>query len=289
MKNLTRIAASTAALAVTLAGCGGSATELNDGGSSASGSGSTVASAAGSIAGEPPAKPSSSPPPSGSKYVTSDKVSQQLLAALKRSAPDRDYDGDPVCGPLAATVGATATCSIVVDGATIVYDATVTSVEGETVNFEFVPSDEVAPDAAVPPEDDVAPSQAADTMAYGQTYTSSTGRQIMVSQPKPFKPSDSAYVPEEQFTKYIRMTVKLVNKNAEPFDTNELMFEATSGERESSGVADTAAGIDTPTSTILPGRTLSFDLAFGYTPGQPFTLAISTFEGPVVTYDGVVK
>ncbi|CAG7574547.1 uncharacterized protein DUF4333 [Barrientosiimonas humi] len=74
-----------------------------------------------------------------SKEVDNGKVEEQLTAALKRSAPDRDYGKADCNDDLKAEVGETADCEIEVDGANIKYKATVKSVEGDTVNFEFTP------------------------------------------------------------------------------------------------------------------------------------------------------
>lgn len=305
-------------LILPLAGCTNSSS-TNDGGSASTAAGSTSSpgapstpgatttgaaptpSATGRIATSAQSSPttdtSRAPEDSSGKYVTGNSVGSQLEAALKRSAPDRAY-GTANCGALRAQVDDTTSCTITVDGATLAYTATVKSVVGSTVNFEFTPDDDsaggVPPEGYedptdVAPEDDATPGTAAETAKYGETYTSPSGRQIFVSAPQPYTPTEAAVGTDEGgFTKFTRVTVRLINKHAEAFDTNEIIVTATSGDRATEGIWDgDIQGV--PARNLLPGRTLSFDLVFGYQPGQPLTIELSTFSGPVVTYDGVAR
>ncbi|WP_265446074.1 hypothetical protein [Flexivirga meconopsidis] len=129
------------------------------------------------------------------------------------------------------------------------------------------------------------------TVAFGATYTSPTGRTISIGKGAPYTPGESAYVGDNvpAGAKYRKFEVTLVNKSAAPFDTNDLYFTATAGDREVGMVTDVEAGIDTPTSTMLPGRTLRFFLAYPVVVGQPLTIAVNTVDGPVATWDGVTS
>lgn len=124
------------------------------------------------------------------------------------------------------------------------------------------------------------------TVAWGETYTSPTKRKIMSEVPKPWTPSEYAAT-EGDWEKYVKVTLTIVNDADEPFDASELILAGTSGNKATEQVFDDSVG--SPDRTVLPGRKLSFDVGFGYEPGAPLTVEVSTFDGPVVTFDGVVK
>ncbi len=77
---------------------------------------------------------------SGTASVSSDDVAQQIsdqLAAQVGTAPD-----SVTCpSDLPAEVGATITCELTADGQTLPVTATVTTVDGSTVNFDIQVAD----------------------------------------------------------------------------------------------------------------------------------------------------
>ncbi|WP_018156377.1 hypothetical protein [Demetria terragena] len=145
-------------------------------------------------------------------------------------------------------------------------------------------AEEPESDPDVAPEDE--PAEEAGTVAWGKTYTSPTKRKIVSGVPQPWTPNEYA-ITEGGWKKYVKVTLTLVNDANEPFDSSELTAAGTSGDRATEPVFDDSVG--TPDRTVLPGRKLSFDLAFGYEPGAPLTVELSTFDGPIVTFDGVVR
>jgi len=72
-----------------------------------------------------------------SKEVDNGDVEKQLKAQLEKRAPDRKYGKVECHDDLKAKVGAKADCDIEVDGAKIKFNAVVTSVEGDTVKYDF--------------------------------------------------------------------------------------------------------------------------------------------------------
>lgn len=176
------------------------------------------------------------------------------------------------------------------DGGTVQKDAVADAPAGSAADpADGAPED--PPAAADEPAGDApagADTGGARTVAYGKTYTSPSGISITASVPEPFTPSESA-VADERFTKHIKLTVRVKNGTKKAWDANQLLASAVSGDKPSDQVFDYERGVGAEWRTVLPGRTLTVTMAFGYQPAKPFTLSLETFGGPLVTYDGVVK
>lgn len=169
----------------------------------------------------------------------------------------------------------------------------------ETGEDEYVdPDADLATEETADAEDDTSADEAADTgessatVEYGQTYTSPKGIEVSVSKPTPYRPSEYAAT-DDGFSKYVLITVTYKNDSKKAIDGSMFEYEATSGDQPAEQVFDDERGVGEDGRTILPGRSLTQKLAFGYTPGQPLTLQISSYDdafidsmGPIVTYDG---
>ena len=62
------------------------------------------------------------------------------------------------------------------------------------------------------------------------------------------------------------------------YDASGFTTSATSGDQEAESVYDSGGGIDSPSAKILPGKSLTFNIAYGYTPGQDFTLTVNSYD-----------
>lgn len=164
-----------------------------------------------------------------------------------------------------------------------------------TDDGEAAPADDAGVEDEDPAED---PAAAADdgseegdgeasTVEYGQTYTSPSGISITASKPGPFRLSESGYSPGE-FKSFVVLNITIKNGTKKAFDGDSVMLEATSGESPTEEVFDVDKSVGYEGRTILPGRSLTAKVAFGVNQGKPLTLVLSTFDGPLCTFDGTV-
>lgn len=127
-------------------------------------------------------------------------------------------------------------------------------------------------------------------LAFGDTFTSPTGRKITLSALQPYTPSDTAALDEEapKGSVYRKFKITLDNSSKETFDASEISLSTTSGERSVSTIVDGDVG-SSPYVKVLPGRKLSWTVAYAVTPGDKLTVEVSTMSGTVATWDGTVK
>lgn len=98
---------------------------------------------------------------------------------------------------------------------------------------------------------------------FGDTYTWNDGVAVTVGKPQSFTPTASAYVDDEALrAQAYAFDVTVENGSGEPVDSMETSLQASSGGAQSGMVFDSAAGIDTPTVSIQPGKSLSFTVVF---------------------------
>jgi hypothetical protein len=114
------------------------------------------------------------------------------------------------------------------------------------------------------------------TKPFGSTFTWDDGVAVTVSKPAPFKPSNPEVVKmqDPQSKSFVVVDVTLKNGSKEPIDAIMLRLKATTGSREAKQLFDTAAGVDLPTSKILPGADLKWKAAFGVDEGAPFVMTV---------------
>lgn len=121
---------------------------------------------------------------------------------------------------------------------------------------EDAPADE-EPVEDSPTEDPVADYQ----VTFDETFEWEDGTKATISKPVNYTPSTYA-AGGEGYQHHVKMTVKIVNDSSLPLDASFTSPNVTSGEREGDEIFDDNVG-GGPTSSILPGRTVSFDVAYG--------------------------
>lgn len=130
-------------------------------------------------------------------------------------------------------------------------------------------------------------------LAFGQTFTSSTGRKVTISKPVPYHPGDSAALDTHlpAGTPYWKVTISLDNSSNQSFDTTDLLVKATSGETSVDGITDVETGIGSqPDSTLLPGHTVSWVEAYPVKPGTSLTVELDTMQaGTIAIWDGKIN
>lgn len=96
----------------------------------------------------------------------------------------------------------------------------------------------------------------------GGTYTWDDGVSVTVSQPKAFKPTESAAGNDDKSLKnFEKYTVTIKNDSDEPVDPAMFTMTGNSGGKEAERIFDT--GISSlPSTKIQPGKSLSFDVAY---------------------------
>lgn len=115
------------------------------------------------------------------------------------------------------------------------------------------------------------------TLSFGETATYDDGLAVNVSVPKAYKPSEYA-AGTEGFTKFVSLTVTLVNKTGAPFDPSMSVESLTSGDVEGSRVFD--ENIDgAPATKILNGRSVKYVVVYGVKNPADLTMEIApSFE-----------
>lgn len=164
---------------------------------------------------------------------------------------------DPAAGPLpTATVTVTVT-------------ATPDVVEGE-------PEQEETAETAAPEE------PASGVAAFGESVTLPDKQgTIMITAPEPFSPSDTAFL-DGEWDEFVSMTVTETNDGAEPVMAGWVVT-ATTGDKAAEQVFDSAQEIGSPTVDVMPGKTITYKIAFGRTKGAEFVLS----AGPLAGWDKV--
>lgn len=160
---------------------------------------------------------------------------------------------------------------------------------------------------------DAAPSQAASTPAatddsvddsgsgndqssglsvvkFGDTYKFK-GWSVSISAPKPYTPSEYAATDQKHPT-YRAMTVTVKNTSRNKgIDPNLINISTQVGDAEGDSVYDDGVG-DTPSASVLPGRSVSWKIAYGAKVGDQITVQVSdlaSFDGPVAAFDGKIS
>lgn len=123
--------------------------------------------------------------------------------------------------------------------------------ESETAEAESAESEQASDEA---PADSGQPT-------FGDTYTWNDGMAVTVGKPQPFTPSEWASIDDENGQHHV-FDVTVVNGTSEAHDAFEVSLQASSGGEQSGTIFDTDNGIDIPTVSIQPGKSLNFKVAF---------------------------
>lgn len=123
----------------------------------------------------------------------------------------------------------------------------------------------------------------ADTPRFGDAFTWDDGLTVKIGQPKKFKPTYGATNGQQP----IRFKVTIVNGTESPFDPALFYATMQSGNEEAEQIFDTDSGLDSgPTTQLLPGREVVFDLGFNVKDPGDLVLEVKPDAG--FTYDAAV-
>jgi hypothetical protein len=120
---------------------------------------------------------------------------------------------------------------------------------------------------------DSEPPAGTETALFGETWEYTDGVALTVSAPEPFEPSDTALA--EDAAAYVVFDVTITNGSDEPYEPL-VITSVQSGSAEAEEVFDTASGLDgTPSTTVLPGREVMFQIGYGVADPDDLVLQIT--------------
>lgn len=146
--------------------------------------------------------------------------------------------------------------------------------EGEVIkNNETATATTAAPTTASP-----TPAQAANP-TFGDSYEWPDGLKVTVSQPEPFTPSEYAAGTTDGWDN-LAWTVTIENGTDENFDPIDIWINVASGGQEGSEVYDSDNGYgDYPESTVLPGKSITWNVAYSIADPNDLQLSIEDTFG----------
>lgn len=117
-------------------------------------------------------------------------------------------------------------------------------------------------------------------VAFGETVTLPDQEgTITISAPEPYTPSEIALgLMEGEWDEFVVMNVTETNDGAEPVSAGWSM-SATTGEQEAEQIYDSGNGIEAPLADVMPGKSITYKIAFGRTAGADFVLSASPLAG----------
>ena len=110
---------------------------------------------------------------------------------------------------------------------------------------------------------------------FGQTYTFEDGLAVTVSAPRPYTPSEYAYV-DENASAFLAFDVTIVNGTSANYEPSIFSTTLQSGNAEAQEVFDSANNLTgSPSTPILPGRESAFTIAYGVTNPTDLVMQVS--------------
>lgn len=155
-----------------------------------------------------------------------------------------------------------------------------TSQNTEASTTEATPAGAEEEAEAEPEEED------SSSPVFGDTYEWDNGLKMTVSEPEPFKPSESAAGAEDASLEAVLFTISVENASSEPFDPTIIMVSAASGGQEGSMIIDSAQNVmGSPTTTVPAGRSVEFKLGFAVADPDDIIMDVTPgFEYDSATY-----
>lgn len=113
---------------------------------------------------------------------------------------------------------------------------------------------------------------------FGESFSWEDGITLTVGNPAPFTPNE--YAAFDEAPAYVVLEINVKNGSSENFDPSMISTSMQSGSAEASAVYDSQAGIEgSPSTTLLPGRDVTFKVAFGVANPDDLILEVSpSFE-----------
>ncbi len=108
---------------------------------------------------------------------------------------------------------------------------------------------------------------------FGETFTYDDGLEVTIGTLAAYEPSEYAWAEGDRFVVF---TVTIVNGTGEVFDPSGFSTTASSGGREADEVYDSENGLEgSPMTSIQPGKSVSFEVAYGVSDASDLTLDVS--------------
>lgn len=126
------------------------------------------------------------------------------------------------------------------------------------------------------------PTEPGGVAKFGKTYTWTDGLSVTVSAPAPYTPSQYAAGVTKGVPNVV-VGITIVNKTKAPFDPVLFHVTAQSGNEEAKKIFDTNVGT-TPTTKVLPGREVTFKMAFSAPAPNDMVLEVT----PSFDHDSVI-
>jgi hypothetical protein len=126
------------------------------------------------------------------------------------------------------------------------------------------------------------------TGAFGQTITWPDGVAVSVSKPETYKPSSSASIGPGA-ARFVSMKVTVTNGSNKDLAATGADLSATANGAPAEQVFDSAKGLNgSPSSTILPGKSVTFTVAFGLPSKDPGDLQVELRPGFGIGYQPAI-
>ncbi|MBC9958306.1 hypothetical protein [Yimella sp. cx-51] len=118
-------------------------------------------------------------------------------------------------------------------------------------------------------------TQASGVLDFGKTYQWDNKVSVTVKDATDFTPSDYT-TKNSRFSKFTKATITLTNNTDKPIEARNLRTSATSGDRQTPELYDYKNDVGRPsTAKILPGKSLSWEVGYGYTSGEDLTVTLT--------------
>lgn len=136
--------------------------------------------------------------------------------------------------------------------------------------------------SSVTPAAAAADGSASHPLAFGQTWGTSDQIRVTLGAPSAYTPSASAFTPGGSAGRAVALdvTIAVPTSLGKAFPAMLLTVQATAGSAQAQKIEDVGNNVGSPTSSVLPGKSLSWKLAFAVPSGpNDFTVQVSTAIG----------
>ena len=119
-------------------------------------------------------------------------------------------------------------------------------------------------------------------LAFGQTWGTDKQIRITLGAPAPYTPSASAFTPGGAAARAVALSVTITTPAdlGKAFPAMLLTTQATAGGTQAQSIEDVGNNVGSPTASVLPGKSLSWRVAFGVPAGaSDITVQVSTAIG----------